>query len=406
MKILILNDYAQVTGGATQVAIESAAGLAEAGHHVLYLAGVGPVCDRLRNTPGLTVRCLEQFDLNADPNRARAALRGLWNPESARATRALVREFQPDLIHLHSFSKSLSPSAILAAIQSRRPVVLTLHDFFIRCPNGGLFNFPNQTVCPLSPMGLACLLSHCDSRSRVDKYWRVTRQFIQDRLVRAARRIDCFLTFSEISQALVQPLLPQGAMLRRVRNPITRAKLDPVPVADNSDFLFVGSLRDFKGPDLLARAAAELRVPAVFVGSGELSAKISELYPQARLAGWQDNAGVLAQMRSARALVFPSRWYEMQPLVVPEALALGLPVIVSSVCTAREWITQGVTGFTFENNNLADLKAKMTLLLDPERARAMGAKAYQSYWSTPPTLEAHVQALERIYQELLSQRPA
>ena len=59
-------------------------------------------------------------------------------------------------------------------------------------------------------------------------------------------------------------------------------------------------------------------------------------FPQARFLGWRSPQEVRSLLRAARALVFPSVWYEGQPLSVYEALALGTPVIVSDLCAGRE----------------------------------------------------------------------
>ena len=73
-----------------------------------------------------------------------------------------------------------------------------------------------------------------------------------------------------------------------------------------------------------------------FVGDGPLAAELRAKYPDARMLGWQKPEDARAAIRNARALVFPSLWYEGQPLTVLEAKALGTPVIVSDGCAGRE----------------------------------------------------------------------
>ena len=84
-------------------------------------------------------------------------------------------------------------------------------------------------------------------------------------------------------------------------------------------------------------------------------------------------------LRNARALVFPSVWYEGQPLTVLEALGLGTPVIVSDVCAGRESVEDGVSGRWFRSNDAASLAAAMRELSNDATARRMSRAAYDLY---------------------------
>ena len=61
---------------------------------------------------------------------------------------------------------------------------------------------------------------------------------------------------------------------------------------------------------------------------------------------------------AARALVFPSVWYEGQPLTVYVFLALGAPVIVSDICAGREAVAHGENGFWFRSSDVESLSEK------------------------------------------------
>jgi glycosyltransferase involved in cell wall biosynthesis len=111
----------------------------------------------------------------------------------------------------------------------------------------------------------------------------------------------------------------------------------------------------------------------------------------------------MALIREARALVFPSVWYEGQPLTVYESLAMGTPVIVSDVCAGREAVTDGRNGLWFKSADAADLARSLNLLKDDAAADAMIANAYADYWARPLSLERHLDAIEAVYTEMLGQ---
>ena len=129
--------------------------------------------------------------------------------------------------------------------------------------------------------------------------------------------------------------------MTRISNPIDAPDLGPKENPAAGEFIFVGRLSPEKGVFLFAEAAAKLGVPATFVGDGPLKEELRARFPNARLLGWQDSENVRQAMRAARALVFPSLWFEGQPLTVLEAKALGTPVIVADQCAGRDEIEDG-----------------------------------------------------------------
>jgi glycosyltransferase involved in cell wall biosynthesis len=119
------------------------------------------------------------------------------------------------------------------------------------------------------------------------------------------------------------------------------------------------------------------------------------------MLGWRDEAGVQALMRRARALVFPSVWYEGQPLTVYEALACGAPVIVSDACAGREAVEDGETGFWFRSGDPDSLAAHLVRLSDDALAERMSRAAYERYWASPLTSDAHLDRLMQVYDFVL-----
>ena len=85
------------------------------------------------------------------------------------------------------------------------------------------------------------------------------------------------------------------------------------------------------------------------------------------------------------------------------AAALGVAAVVPDRSAAQEAVVDGVTGLVFRSGDEADLRAKLQVLQrEPRLADAMGAAAYDRYWSSPPTLQRHVERLEAVYAEILS----
>lgn len=401
--IVILNDFAHVQGGGSKVAILSARALAARGRRVLFFAAAGPVDPDLAAS-GARVICLGQPDLLTDPNRLRGAARGLWNPGAAAALAAVLDRLDParTVVHVHGWMKALSSSTVRAAQARGFPIVSTLHDYSAVCPNGGFYNYRTERICGLRPMSPACLASNCDSRHYAHKLWRVARQAVQDG-PGGLRGIRHFVVISETSRAYSAPWLPANARLHFVPNPIEIAAAPPVEAARNRRFAAVGRLAAEKGVRLFAAAARAEGAEALFVGDGYLRDEILRIDPRACVTGWVAAAEVARHLDGSRALVFASQWPETQGLVVAEAAARGVPAIVSDACAAREWVEDGVTGLLFRAGDLADLRRQIARLREDTLVSRLGRNAYERFWADPPTLARHAEALERLYQQIITE---
>lgn len=402
LDIIVANDFAHVNGGSAQVALSSAVGLAERGHRITFLAAVPPVDESLGRA-GVKVVLTGHYDIKTDPSRLRAATLGVWNPRSAHRVERILASTDPSrtILHVHGWTKALTSSIIRAAIQGGVPVVVTLHDYFYACPNGGFFNFQRRESCPLRPLSAACLTENCDRDGYPQKLWRSLRQTVQNRFGFLRSELLNFITISDFSEGVLKPFLPPDAPIFRVASPSDFAKEAPADVFRNRRFICLGRLSPEKGLNLVAAAARDLNCEVVFVGEGPSRDQLVSINLQAQITGWQPREQVKTYLRSARSLVLPSLWYEAQPMVIAEAAAVGVPAIVADKCAGREMVENGVTGLWFRSGDYIDLRSKMALLQNPETAARMGRAAYERHWKAPFTLEKHLAALERCYRTIL-----
>lgn len=402
-EVVILNDFATSNGGASIVALQSAVGLARRGVCTTVFAAVGPVDPALAAEPNLEVICLDQEEIVRDPNRLRALTRGAWNRPAARALDRFLGTRDPatTIVHAHLWMKALSPSVFTSAFRRRVPVVVTLHDFFVTCPNGGFYVYPQQQICRRQPLSLDCIACRCDRRSYPQKLWRVGRTVLQDRVARVRQRTSHFIGVSDFAMDILRPHLPPSTPTTVVRNPIDCEDRGPAPVAANRPFVFVGRLVPEKGPRLFAEAARLAGVPAVIVGDGELRGEIARDFPEIEITGWQTSAQVSEWLRRARALVFPSLWYETLGLVVVEAAANGVPTIVSDTCAASGMVADGERGLHFENGSAASLAERLRRLGDDALLTRFGRAAYDWYWRDPWSSTRHVDDLLDVYRRTL-----
>ena len=398
LHVVVVNDFASVTGGSDRVALGEAAALARRGHRVTLVAGEGEAGPDLV-AAGVRVLCTGQHSTIGDPNRLRAAVQGVWNVPAARLLAPVVRE--ADVVHLHGFTKVLSPSVVRTAVDSGRPLVATLHDYFAACPNGGFFNYQTNEICTLTPLGPRCIATHCDARSYVHKIWRVGRAAVQRTAGAMPRGVDNLIVPSASAGEVLAPFLPPGARLHVLPNSVPSHDELPIDPAANRDFVFLGRLSVDKGPAIFARAARRAGVHAVFVGEGPEREAIRRANPEAELTGWLTPADVRERLRRARCLVSASLWYETQGLSPLEAAAHAVPAIVSDASVLRELVQDGVSGLWFRGGDVEDLARKLAALRDDDGAVVrMGRAAREQFREGGWDEATHLDRLEAVYRGL------
>jgi glycosyltransferase involved in cell wall biosynthesis len=402
INIVIAIDHASITGGQAKVALDSALGLKRAGYNPIVFAAVAPVDPRLVEE-GVEVICLDQPDLLGSASKLAAAVQGTWNFRAERELRRLLSRLRPErtIVHVHGWAKALSASIARPIRRSGLPCVYTMHEYFMFCPNGGFYDFQSDRVCGLTPLSAACWARNCDSRNYPFKLWRNARLAVAKGVARIDSLFDDIVLISQLQEEALTPYLPASARRHRLGNPIDAEALGHKSSPASGDLLFVGRLSPEKGVFLFAEAARLAGVTPVFAGDGPAAAALRATYPEARLLGWKSASEVKALLRNARALVFPSLWFEGQPLTVLEAKAMGAPSIVSDGCAARESIEDGVTGLWFKSGDAASLASALRRIGDNALAERLSRAAYDDFWRDPPTLEAHVAGLGAIYEQAL-----
>jgi glycosyltransferase involved in cell wall biosynthesis len=345
-RVVIINDTSTARGGATELALMSVRLLRARDVPVTYICGDSGLNDEL------TALGVEVIAANQKPLLERATLdamkSGIHNPGAQVLVADYVRDRDSSgtIYHVHGWSQILSPSIFtpLAPVAAR--TIIHAHDMFLACPNGAYMDYPRNRICAHKPLGLACLTTQCDKRSYAQKLWRVTRQLALH------RSFDQKLPWAAIialHPQMLQFLTRAGyarARIHTLRNPASPFSADRIYAEDNTGIAFVGRLERDKGVLDLAASAARCAMPLTLIGDGPLRGQLSQQYPDATLAGWQDHDNIRHHLGNARALVMPTHHPEPFGLVTPEAVQSGLPVIVAETALIAQDVASN--GFGLE----------------------------------------------------------
>ncbi len=403
MHVVIVSDFGHVSGGAAQVAIKSACALADRGAQVSFACALGPPSVDLQRA-GIAVHCLGSSNIWAVRQPWRAAAQGIWNIAAGAWFRQLLdgSRTHDTVVHLHQWTKAFSPSVLSVAAASGLPFVVTLHDYFLSCPNGAYFHYPRLRPCTLQPMSPACWTANCDSRSRAHKAVRLLRQVATGTAVRRrATRLNV-IHVSRRAAEVARPLLPPTTRDWVLQNPVDRPDGPRVPAERNRAVVYVGRVTAEKGCLVLATAAARAGMPLIVMGEGPALEQVRQANPDACVRPWGDRTAVDRCLAEARVLALPSLWYETGGLIVHEGLARGVPAIVSTISGAADAVGS-MHGQLVPPGDVDALTAALRALQDDALVRRLSEQAYLATNSGALPPAAHADGLLEIYASIVAE---
>ena len=332
MRILQLHTRYREAGGEDRVVAAEAELLRSAGHEVEQVVDDNPI---------------------SPIAAAVALLKAPRNPASRRAIERAAGTFSPDVAHVHNTWYAMSPSVIDGLRASGVPTVMTVHNYRLMCVNGMLLRDGRPCEDCVGGSPWPGIRHRCYRSSAVASTAAAATISYNRRRNTWADGVDLYLAPTEFVRGR---LLDGGFPADRIQvkphfveDPGPR----PTPPSQSQTVLHVGRLSPDKGGHALLDAWAALGnsdLELVCIGDGPLWDELTRRrVPRVRFVGSVSPVEVRAWMLRARVLVAPSAWYETFGLVVAEAMAAGLPVIVPRGGALAE-VAAG--GAAVEPNNL------------------------------------------------------
>lgn len=380
MRILLVNKYWRRQGGVEEYCFLLKDVLEEMGHEVVPFA-------QLENDT-LDVPSKKYFVSEVDPTaagareRIRSTRRAVFGDETTRAIRRLLVAERIDAAHVVHTYHQLSPMFMRELGRRGIPTLLSVHDYKLSCPSYRLLNDRTQQICTI------CL---DEPRRRVlapaqTRCWRGSRAGGVV-LGAEAAAVKVMKPYNIASRVLVSnELMRRSALAGGIE--ADRIKIIPNfwPASDNppsrspgQHVLFVGRLVVEKGVDILIRAAAKSGVNVRIVGNGPLDSELQKLSTAmaapVEFVGQAWGSEVEAEMLAAAALVVPSIWHEVSPLVIYQAMSLGVPVIATRAGGIPDLLGED-RGLMVDPGAVDALAAELSKSIsERQEFNAMGARA-------------------------------
>ena len=385
--VLVVHNYYQQPGGEDHVFTAESALLESRGHRVIRYAVHN---DDIR---GMSA-----------PQLAKTTL---WNAAAYDAIRSVIRRERPDYAHFHNTFPLLSPAVYHAARAEGVPVIQTLHNYRLLCPNAMLFRDGGPcNDCVQRSVAWPGVRHRCYRNSATASAG-VALMLTLHRAIHTWR--DCVDLYLALTPFARDKFIEGGFSAEQILVKPHFVDPDPGPGSGEGDYaLFVGRISEEKGIRTLLDAWTMLgdAIPLRIMGDGPLAGwaeEASRRTPGVEMLGWRPLDEVLGAMKEARFLIFPSVWYETFGLVVVQAFAAGLPVIAAGLGAMTSLIQDGETGLHFRPGDPADLARQVRWAIghpvELSAIRARARKEYEAKYSADRNyaalVEAYAVALQR-----------
>ena len=336
---------------------------------------------------------------NADlPGNVRTAARMIFSRREGASVDKALAEFAPDVVHLHNPYPGFGPAVHLAVRRRGVPLVMTIHNFRLRCPNSLMFT--EGELCRRCERGVYAHAWFHDcfpTKSQAVGY--SVGLWMHRFLLKLEDKVDIFVVPSRFMQ---DQLETWG--IGRDRTALVRNFTD-VPAGSPSPGrfgLYFGRLSPEKGLDDLVDALKIAGDPPFrIVGDGLLRDQVARQIADRGLKNTTLEQRIPAEevprlLHDARFVVLPSVSHENAPLAALEAMAAARPLVVTDRGGLPE-LVEGGAGLTCRAGDPKDLaRAVQTLMDDVDLCQDAGERgALRAQRDFGP--QAHLEQLERVY---------
>ena len=402
MRIVAVNKFHYLRGGAERYFFEVNALLRAAGHEVFVFSMQGP---RNESSPESDdfVSQVEFGEGEGFLDKLRASARVPYSFEARRRLGRLVRRLKPDLVHHHNIAHHLTPSVVDAVAAEGTPQVQTLHDYKLVCPVYVLMR--DGKVCEECRRGsYAPLLRHRCNRGSlprslvnyVEMSWHAARGTYD--------RVQRFICPSSFQRETVVRLGWPADRIAFLPHYVDSSAVAVTP-GEPGVGGFLGRLSEEKGLvtliSALRQAAPSLPGGWEFLvaGDGPQRAELEGLARglPIRFLGQVSGPALDRFWDRVRFTVMPSTWYEVRPISLHEAFARGKAAIGSNLGSIPELIRPGETGLLARPGDAQSWEQALSRAYnDPDEMLRMGLAA-RDWVARELTPQRHLEGLLSIY---------
>lgn len=338
-----------------------------------------------------------------------------YNFKSRENISKLLRDFKPDIIHVHSLQTSaLTYSILKPCIEQNIPIIMTLHDVFLICPMMTLMK-KNKIVCKdVLCKGfnkIPCVINNCGNN--VEQSTRMALISFVNKLTGYDKQIQKFIA---PSKALADIMIKYNSDINSnnivvINNFLSSEELKTIPNYTNQGyFLYIGRLSPEKGVHYLLEAMRDLprEIKLKIAGTGAEESKLKKYAKENNLdnvefLGFKNREEIQELYQNCISTILPCNWFEIFGMTNIESFINGKPVIASNIGGIPEIVEDNINGLLFEPGNVEQLKeCILKYWNNPDLVVEHGKNGYQKA-ITQYTEKKYYQELIKVYEEVLNE---
>ncbi len=332
--------------------------------------------------------------------------RAVFSLEAKRKMERLIEDERPDIAHLQNIHHHITPSIFYPLKRNGIPIVWTLHDFVLICPNTSFL--ANGRICERCKKRRYFWppLIRCKKNSFLASLVAGIETTLH-RLMRVNDLVDVFIAPSGF---LRNKLIEYGFNGEKI---VCINNFNNVGIISDTEgtgdyYLYIGRISFEKGIKTLIDAAIMTNSGTLkIIGEGPLKEQMLS-YIKSRgnnakieFLGHRNHDEVIEFLKGARFLVLPSECYENFPYSVIEAFSCGKPVIASRLGGIPEIVKNWKTGLLFPPGNTENLGLKIRFLMKhPDKTRMMGESA-KEFVKERLNRDSYYKKLMEVYNRLV-----
>ncbi len=398
MRILMVNKFLYPNGGAETYFFKVGRYMELAGHQVEYFG--------MYHEKNIVSNSAKEYTTEMDFHtsgieRLLYPFRIIYSFEAKRKIRKVIEKFQPDIVHLNNINFQLTPSIIEEIHKHKIPIVQTVHDYQMICPNHLMFDHEKKP-CELCLHGSKwnCSRKNCIGGSKIKSVIGSIEAILYQHR-KTYQLVDRFICPSNfIENKLAETNLYKGKTLT-IRNFV---ELKDITADDEKEdyVLYFGRLSEEKGLAMLLNCFKRLsHIPFKIAGTGPM-AEACKGISNVEFVGFQTGEALDTLIRRAKFTVYPSIWYENSPLAVLESKSLGTPIIVSRMGGIPELVEHDETGIIIDDIDEEKLVHEIqALYLDHEKVKRLSRNCIEKR-EKMISLEAYGGKVVEVYHQQIN----
>lgn len=398
MKILMINKFLYPRGGAETYMFKIGQQLEKQGHEVEYFG----MQDK-RNIVGNKDNIYAE-NLDFHEHRISAItypFKIIYSNENKKKIRKILERFKPDIVHLNNINFQLTPSIIDEISEHNIPMIQTVHDLQMLCPNHLMFQ--GFKCCEKCKNGnyIECLKNKCIHDSIPKSLIGSIEGYLYHNK-NTYKKVNYYICPSKFIENKLLDYDNHTYMGKTefLQNFIELPKIDSKLQKQNY-MLYFGRFYEEKGIRLLINVIKQCPdIQFIFAGDGPLKSLLTGI-ENISYVGFKNGKDLNNLIQQASCSIYPSIWYENCPLSILESEALGTPVIASNLGGIPELIENKITGIiinemTVENISriIKETYYNQTLLTNMQKNCIKKRNTFLS-------IEQYCLNLEQIYKEFI-----